>query len=181
MCGLQCSIAVHFFHILCDLTPAFDGCFPRLSREIACHFARQRPHNRKGAIAGNDITRQMFLVLHALLDRAGPGKTERVDKAKVSEILHAAVEFVLVKCHIRHIICGIRFPVTALVLLPAVTSKVCLINVITLFLPAVRHAAEHARHLRMVRLVPPLTKGKCPVRIAKPEKRCSVCIRQISS
>ena len=123
----------------------------------------------EGRHSGNDITRQMFLVLHALLDRAGPGKTERVDKAKVSEILHAAVEFVLVKCHIRHIICGIRFQLTALVLLPAVTSKVCLINVITLFLPAVRHAAEHARHLRMVRLVPPLTKGKMPVRIAKPE------------
>ena len=181
MCGLQCSIAVHFFHILCDLTPAFDGTLPRFSRKVACHFACQRPHNRKGAITGNDVACQMFLVLYALFDRSGPGKAECIDKAEIGEILHAAVKFLLIKCHIWHIIRGICFPVTTLLFLPAVASKVRLINVIALFLPAIRHATEHACHLRMVRLIPPLTKSKFPVRIAEPEKRCSVCIRQIFS
>ena len=123
----------------------------------------------------------MFLMLHALLDRAGPGKTKCVDEAEIRKILHTAVELVLIECHIRHIVRGICLPVTALLLPPAVASKVRLINIIALLLPAVRHTAEHARHLRMVRLVPALTESKFPVRIAEPEKRCSVCIRQIFS
>ncbi len=180
--GLEGVIAVQFFHIQGNLPPVIDKTGTHGFGRIAGYFSGQRPYNRERTVAGDDIAGQILPERDPVEDRHEPGKAQRIHKPAVCQIVHAAVQLLLIEFHVRQYAFLPFGPIGGRRAVGReVGPQVGLVNGEALLDAAVSHAAEHALHLWVVGLLPALAVSEGPVGIAQPEERRPVLVGEMGA